>query len=419
MTSPDTGADPGGSRTAAPRARLLGVDAARGLALLGMMAVHALYAYDAAGDPTTTFSLLTGRSAAVFAVLAGVGIAFTTGRARLPRDRFRSSAVGLAARALVIGGIGLALGYTDAEIAAVILPYYAVLFLLAIPLVLLGTRTLAALGLGVAVVVPVLSHLVRDALPEPRLTNPSFGYLLTDPLGLIAELTVTGYYPAFAWTAYICLGIAVGRLRLSSVRVAARLFGAGAAVTVAAWGVSALLLGPLGGRARIDAAGTGSEDLPVTEFLGFGGEGVTPTTSWWWLAVRAPHTATPFDLLDTGGVAVAVLGALLLLGHVAGRGGTLVTAALAPLAAAGTMTLTLYTAHVVFMNSPLDVFGPLPGYLVQVLVALLFGLAWRQAVGRGPLEALATGASSAARRAVGGPGVRAEPSHQGITGPLS
>ena len=66
-----------------PRARLTGVDATRGVALLGMMAIHALYPYDDAGRPTVMYSLAAGRAAAVFAVLAGVGIVFLTGRRRV------------------------------------------------------------------------------------------------------------------------------------------------------------------------------------------------------------------------------------------------------------------------------------------------------------------------------------------------
>ena len=60
-------------------------------------------------------------------MLAGVGIAFLTGRRRVPSDvRPEEAAASLVARALVIGAIGLALGYADPEIATVILPYYAV-----------------------------------------------------------------------------------------------------------------------------------------------------------------------------------------------------------------------------------------------------------------------------------------------------
>ena len=84
-------------------------------------------------------------------MLAGVGIAFLTGRRRVSLGRpAGEAAASLVARALVVGAIGLALGYTDPEIATVILPYYAVLFLIAVPLVLLPTPALVALGPAVA-----------------------------------------------------------------------------------------------------------------------------------------------------------------------------------------------------------------------------------------------------------------------------
>ena len=69
--------------TPVQRPRLVGVDATRGVALLGMMAVHALLSLDEEGRPTLTYSLLAGRASAVFAVLAGVGIALLTGRRRV------------------------------------------------------------------------------------------------------------------------------------------------------------------------------------------------------------------------------------------------------------------------------------------------------------------------------------------------
>jgi hypothetical protein len=73
---------------------------------------------------------------------------------------------------------------------------------------------------------------------------------------------------------------------------------------------------------------------------------------------------------------------------------------LAPIAAAGSMTLTLYTAHVLFLNSPWDVFEPTAGYVLQVLAVLGFAVAWRGAVGRGPLEAVAADAARTARQTV-------------------
>jgi hypothetical protein len=52
--------------------------------------------------------------------------------------------VGIAVRALLIGAIGLALGYFAGDFS-VILPVYALLFLLAIPLLGLRPRTLACM----------------------------------------------------------------------------------------------------------------------------------------------------------------------------------------------------------------------------------------------------------------------------------
>ncbi len=374
--------------------RLAGVDATRGLALIGMMAVHSLWSFDDDGNVTWHYALAAGQSAATFALLAGIGIAFMTGRRRVQPGERTATAAMLAARAGVIAAVGLALGWTDDGLATVILVYYAVLFVLAIPAVLLSTRALLALGVTTAVVVPVLSHLVRPALPAAVDGNVSLGQVVTDPLGLLLQLTVTGVYPALPWMAYICVGIAIGRMRLAEHRVAVRLLVVGAAAGVGAWALSTLLLGAFGGESRLYATAAAGDlsDTDVSNILVFGGSGVTPTESWWWLATVAPHTSTPLDLIHTIGVATAVLGGLLLLARVAGI-------LLLPLAAAGGMTLTLYSAHILFINSPLDVFGATTGYLLQVAAALAFAVAWRRAVGRGPLEYLAAEAAARARRA--------------------
>jgi uncharacterized membrane protein len=154
----------------------VGVDAARGVALLGMMAVHIVSSETAAGTMSTAWALAAGKSAALFAVLAGVGIAFTTGRTQVLHGRRRvAAAAALAVRALLIGCIGLLLGsVVPFDTAGVILAYYAVLFLLAIPLLGLSVRSLVVLTAVTAVAVPVLSHVVRGPVTAPDLDNPTF-----------------------------------------------------------------------------------------------------------------------------------------------------------------------------------------------------------------------------------------------------
>lgn len=392
-----TDAPPAGRQDGGPAtkpSRLVGVDAARGIALLGMMSVHALWAYDENGDVTWTYALAAGRSAATFALLAGVAIAFMTRRRRAERGDWRTTSASLAARAGVVGVIGLLLGGTDAAVATVIFTYYAVLFIVAIPMVFLSTRALFATGSAIALVVPVLSHLVRPHLPESADGNVSVAQLLQDPVQLLTQLTLTGLYPALPWMAYVCIGIAIGRLQLSAQQVALRLFGWGAGLAISAWALSFLLLGPAGGRAQLYASGpaSGRSSSDIDDLLSWGGAGSTPTDTWWWLATVAPHTTTPLDLAHTIGVATALLGGMLLLAR---RYGNVLT----PLAAAGGMTLTLYTAHVLFLNSPWDVFGATTGYVIQVAAALAFAVIWRKMVGSGPLEALAADTARAARRA--------------------
>ena len=381
--------------------RVTGIDVCRGLALVGMIAVHALIPFDENFNPNWVSTVAAGNASAVFALLAGVGLSLTTGRAAVPRSKALSTAASVAGRAVAVGVIGLLLGYAEAEITGVILTYYAVMFLLAIPLLFLGTRVLVLVTIVAAVAVPVLSHLARPALPKPTLANPGFIELFDHPLDLLSELLVTGAYPALPWVSYICAGLIVGRLTLSSAKVARRMLILGAVLGVAAATASWWLLGPLGGRAALRLAAPGplnSDGETADDLLVFGFQGTTPTGSWWWLASDAPHAATPLDLLRTIGTAIAVLGAMLLLGHVAAPMlQRVIHVVTAPLAAAGTMTLTLYTAHVVFMNSPLDQFTPVGGYVFQVAGVLLFALGWRQAVGRGPLETAVTAAATCSR----------------------
>jgi uncharacterized membrane protein len=373
------------------RARIVGVDATRGVALLGMIGVHSLYESTDIGRASRWYGVFGGRSAAAFAVLAGVAIGFMTRRRRVDLAEARPTVAALGVRAVSIGVIGLALGYTDASIAAVILPAYAVMFVLAIPLVFLPTWVVAVLGVVVAGGMPALGHLLLPGLSPPSLDNPTVGYLLSDPLGLLAELTLTGEYPALSWMAYVCAGLVIGRLDLSRRWVALGLIVAGAALAAGASLASSALLHRYGGLAAIWAAQPGSVLTAdeTTDLLGVGGDGTVPSATWWWLAVDRPHTGTPPDLLGTTGTAIGVLGLALLAGCVTRPVARRVTSiVLAPLAAAGSMTLSIYTLHILFINSAHDDYQPMTGYLMQVVAVLLIGLGWRATAGRGPLEAL-------------------------------
>ncbi|MGH3888364.1 MAG: heparan-alpha-glucosaminide N-acetyltransferase domain-containing protein [Pseudonocardiaceae bacterium] len=366
------------------------MDVARGIALIGMMAVHVFATFDRHGTPTLATVLAGGRSATTFVLVAGVSLAFLSGGQRVVQGQARTAAAaGIAVRALLIGAIGLWLG--SVAPVDVILPYYAVLFLLAIPLLGLRPHTLALIATVLIAVAPLVVLAGRSVVRAAD--NPTFDTLADDPAGLTVELLVTGVYPALAYLAYLCAGLALGRLDLGSRRLAAWLFAGGLGLAVTARMASDLLLFGLGGiRHLLDADLSGSDLVEARNKLLWNPE---PISSWWYLALPAPHSTTPVDMVRTLGSAIAVLGAALLLSRI-----PVVARLLRPLAAAGAMTLTLYCGHLLVLAT--GVLGDAPEMLYVLLIvgALAFGVAWQRWLGQGPLERLVAAAAGRTRRAV-------------------
>jgi uncharacterized membrane protein YeiB len=360
------------------------------------------------GQPTLSGMTVIGRSATMFVMVAGISLAFISGGRRPVQGIARRAArANIAVRAVLIGAIGMALGYIAPDNLGVILTYYGLYFLLAIPLIGLRPRTLIAIA-GVLVVVAPLILLAAQSLgwESGFDSDPTLGAPLTDPLGLLSLLLVTGGYPAVVYMAYICVGLAIGRLDLSSTKVAGRLLAGGMALAVVTWVASWLAVERLGGLQALLAAEAGETPGEVIW-------DISPTESWWWLATRAHHSGTPLDMLHTLGSAIAVLGLVLLVCrlHTAQR-------LLRPVALAGAMTLTVYSAHAFVLLSPWTTTHPLAIYLLLVAGALVFAVLWNRWMGQGPLERLVAIGANRARSAVlgaptgsgPGPGRESEPS---------
>lgn len=376
--------------------RAVGLDVARCLALLGMVATHVLDERTASGELTSAQWLAGGRASALFAVLAGVSIALVTGRRAPVRGRERAAvSAGLAVRALLIAALGLVLGGLGTGIA-VILTYYGVLFLLGLPFVGLRARWLALLAAVWLVLGPVVSHLARPDLPERGWASPHLDQL-ADPGRLLSELLFTGYYPALPWLAYLLAGMAIGRADLGSRATAGALAAGGLLTAYAATAVSHVLTSRPA-TLRVLQAESGSRE--VLDDIATGMFGTTPTGgSWEWLLVVAPHSATPFDLAQTLGSACAVIGLCLLVTGLLPR---VATVGVAVFFGAGAMTLTLYSLHVVMRTGAVWPPERPDTYVWHVLVLLGIGAVFAALGWRGPLEAVAgapvRGLRAAARR---------------------
>jgi uncharacterized protein len=335
--------------------RILGVDLARGLAVLGMYGAHVglTEPFDW-GRPGTWLDLVNGRSSILFALLAGVSIAIISGGTRsLDRDELRRARIRITVRAALIFVLGAWLVWLDSGIA-VILPVYAVLFLLALPVLRLRAGWLFLLAAVTALVSPFVSVVVLG---------------LTRGEGTVIDLLFTGNYPAVIWITFVLVGVGVGRLDLRATEVKAALIGVGVVLAAVAYGNGYILSGLV-------------ETGPVRQF------------DFAQLATIEPHSGSQFEVVGSTGFALAVLGLCLLVPSV-------LRWILYPLAAVGSMALTAYTVHVVIV-AQLDrsVFTPSDNglYLAFIVGALVACSIWTLLLGRGPLERVLTSASRIAAR---------------------
>lgn len=388
----------------APAGRNIGLDTARGVALFGMIATHIVPLVNPDGSATTA-SLFAGRASALFAVIAGFSIVLATRRTLESPKRARgwaAAATGLVVRGLLIALFGLILGTFTTHIA-VILVNYGFMFVFATLFLRAGPRTLGTLATLWFLITPQLSFWLRDHFGLiQQLGVPHIGWL-SDPVLLAQAVTLTGYYPVLQWMGYVLLGMALAHVRWSSVGACWGALLGGAGLALAARTLSNLLITP--GRDAL-AISSNSNVPPQTlnAALISGTFGVTPTDTPWWLLVSAPHTGTTLDLLHTSGTAIATIGACTLIANLLERAGK-GQVWLCFLSAPGSMPLSVYFAHVLFVEVtsgfPL---GPWPEYALHVYVFMFAALLWKTFVNRrGPLESFVSAASRSITRAVAGP----------------
>ncbi len=387
--------------------RLVGVDLARALAVFGMFAVHvAPPAEDRSGFAGWMLELADGRSSILFATLAGFSLMLIAGR-REPKTGLagRQAMARIVIRAVVLLALGTALTMLRTGIL-VILAFYGVYFLLALPLVRLRARTLAIIAAVLAVVTP------QAAFGLNRLLTPSLIETIEryDPITRIGgdgplNLLLNGTYPAITWMPFVVTGMALARLDLTAGAVQRRLAAVGPAMMALGYG-SAWLIGklypPIQGMSTDlkDLIGDMSpEQIKALEpgdpaFDAVQKKLTDDSTEYLSLLGADGHSGTTFEIVGSLGVAITVL----LLATVAMSRVAWLRRLASPLIAVGTMSLTLYVAHVVaytkLPDGSTDTFVPLLGFIGG---AILFAAIWSRFFRRGPLEYLLNSATKLAK----------------------
>lgn len=348
--------------------RIEGYDVARGLAILGMIIVHfkLIMGSSEAGPGALVFltGLLEGRAAALFVILAGVGLTL------LSRRAFRTGdpVVRRQARARILrrSGFLFVFGVLLATIwPADILHTYSVYFLIGMVLLFAPDRWLLV-GAGAVAELFLLLFIVFSYETSWDWDALTYADFWTVP-GFIRNTVFNGWNPVFPWTSFLLFGMWLGRQDVTDRQFRRRMTGYALVTLIVAEVASVLLI-------AVATPGLG-EDVASALFS------------------RNSIPPMPFFLLSAGSSAVIVIMLVMAIGEQARNRGWW-----RALVVIGQFALTLYVGHIIVGMGIIEELGWIDSgqsLWTAVVFSILFFLAsiacsllWRQHYQRGPFEAL-------------------------------
>lgn len=357
--------------TAPAKNRLEGIDFARAIAIVGMTVVNfSIHIGHAEGDPAWLIELeglFSGRAAASFVFLAGVGTALLTRRARRERtpETRRAARLSLLKRGAFLFLLGVAF---RAQWPWDILHFYGVYLGFAALVFLWPARFLVALAAGVTALFAALYFALSPVFGLDYWASPGFA----SPGEALQDLFFTGHHPVTPWFAFFLVGMAVGRIDLHRSANHWRLLIGGA-----------ILIG------LAQAIHFAAVDLALVKLI--------PAEDWGFaLAYVADMFGTsayppaPLYIMFGLGTGMAVLSLSLMICASAAR-----RRLFAPVIRTGQMALTFYLLHVYVGVTAAEWFLPEAAHSVWWLYAWVAGFfvfclvtatLWRRRFERGPVE---------------------------------
>ncbi len=362
----ETPTEPAVTKRPGSSGRLVGIDIARAVALMGMFTQHVSIFDDGDGRSTGwvawLFTEFSGRAAVLFFVLSGVSLSIIHGRNSASAQ---SAALYRRGFLLLTGGILLTISIWPASI----LQQYGVAFLLA-PLLLRFSRVGLAVGTVAGLIGgPILLLFAQNWSDDVNglWEGQTGSWLITN----VWDILVSGIYPMVLWIGFFMFGMLVGRIDLSDRRNLLRL-GAAALLAATAFGMTANALTDRYGTPDFEE--TFQDDFDEGEFAklekkfdengderfgdkfgkkfddGFDEQEFFPEVPADWRSLYdvTGHSGRIGWTMQTGALAVAALSLALLIP-------ARLTRFLKPLAWMGSMSLTAYLVHILLVT---DVFGP-------------------------------------------------------------
>lgn len=337
--------------------RIVGLDLARFVAIVGMMAAHLLV--PRADVPYGELNWLTvvtsGYPSAMFAVIGGFGV-FLTSRKYLAQGARGAAAVNLLVRGFLIAFIGILLNFLPDHQIAVILVFFGVAIACSAPLVALPSWVLAT----IAAVLPFISTIAGYHLMQHFLAKTVFDS--GSALEALVVLFFTGYYPVTTWLAYLLIGVLCARFVVGAtgpphlrtppnLRTRALYLALGGATIFATvQAVSSRVVDQAGSLLAQQWGMAPEQGLYAIVTMHRGTPLLPPPMN---LALAAPHSGSPADVLASASAAIFVTALLIVLT----AGLRVAPWPLRPFAWTGAAPLTIYSLHIILTASTWTVMG--------------------------------------------------------------
>jgi uncharacterized protein len=347
--------------------RIVGIDVARALAVIGMIIVNFKIVFGENGDSwlKAFANLFSGKAAATFVVLAGIGLALMTNSA-VKRQDFEKLKMGrkrILKRAVFLFIVGLSyLWIWPADI----LHFYGIYMLICLFFINRNPNQIMWATVSLITLFPITLLFIDYETGWDFTTLEYSGFWTIK--GFLRNLFVNGFHPVIPWAAFMLFGLWYGKQDLNDASFVKKSFSVSLIVFI---GLQLLSIGSI--QLLSNGNAQAIEDLTLL----FG---------------TSPMPPLPIYMLNGISISILIISACILIAQQF-ENNIIIEA----LRKTGKLALTFYVAHVVLGMGLVE--GILPGKLGEYsiefslsyallfsLVCILFAQLWLRYRKEGPLE---------------------------------
>lgn len=347
--------------------RIIGIDVARALAVIGMIIVNFKVVFGANGLPwvKSFASVFDGKAAATFVVLAGVGLALMTNSAIKNKDTVKLKIVQnrILKKALFLFIIGVSYMVIW---PADILHFYGVYMGIALLLLSSSQKKIIITAISIIIAFPILLTFWDFETGWNFETLEYQGFWTLN--GFMRNLFFNGFHPVIPWSSFLLFGYWFGKQDLHNHKFIKKICWTSALVFIFIQALSAV---------SVSFLSEGNEKFvkEFTEILG-----------------TNPMPPLPIYMFNGVAIAFAIISACILIAKKF-EDNIIIDA----LNKTGQLALTFYVAHVIIGMGIVEVIAPskMGNYTVEFsviyalgfsLLCVLFAVVWRKHKKQGPLE---------------------------------